>query len=150
MSVDAAELLRAKMADPISAAIGGYALLKLNDVQRVHSWSDNLANWFPAVPDGAVIAGAVAARRGQPEAARRWFGTAAERGIPIFSEGLSLLVAESQALGNTSSIADLALSADFTALCTTLQPPQQLLPDGGWFQVVPRPGGLTPEVRTLD
>ena len=152
MSVGAAELLRAKMADPIGAAIGGYALLKLNDLEQVRDWCYNLANWFPALPDGAVIAGAVAARRRQPEAAGDWFAAAADRGIPAFSEGLSLLVAETQNCGQVpylAKIADLALMADFSALCTTLRTAPHDLEEG-WLEVVPQAGAQVPRVRPYE
>ena len=65
MTATAEQLLQGKMADPIGAIIGGYALLKLHELDRMHDWPDNLANWFETLPDGAVIAGAVAARRGE-------------------------------------------------------------------------------------
>lgn len=140
MSVEAEELLRGKRVNPIAAAIGGYALLKLNDLEKIRDWCDNLADWFPSLPDGAVIAGVVASRRGQLEAARGWFAIATERGIPVFSEGLSLLVAEAPAtglLGRLNAIADSALTADFSMLCTTLYTPGEE-DDRGWFEILPR------------
>jgi hypothetical protein len=153
MAVDAAQLLKLKMADPIGAAIGGYALLKLQDLKQVRNWCDNLANWFPALADGAVIAGAVVARRGQPEVAHRWLSLAAERGIPAFSEGLSLLVSEAQSLGSVAAlgpVADLALSADFSALCTTLRTtPHDISVKDGWHEVVPREDRALPDVNPL-
>ena len=119
------------MADPIGAVVGGYALLKLHELDRMHDWPDNLANWFESLPDGAVIAGAAAARRGDDEAAGDWFKKAMERGIPIFSEGLSLLAAETSALMHATRRLGyrgcrpgrrrlLRRLADFFALCTTL------------------------------
>jgi hypothetical protein len=161
MGDDAAELLRGKIEDPIGAAIGGYALLKLNRLDRMHDWPENLARWFRWLPDGAVIAGAVAARRGERNMALRWFERASRRGIPIFSEGLSLLSTDIRALvrgpgtrradfdlgdrdpswddrdglppdwrarrgrlaaaGAVARVANLSLSADQSALCTTLR-----------------------------
>ena len=149
MTATAEQLLQGKMADPIGAIIGGYALLKLHELDRMHDWPDNLANWFETLPDGAVIAGAVAARRGDDEAAGNWFKKAMERGIPIFSEGMSLLVAETNALIHTtdaSDIADVARQAaalaplaDFFALCTTLHVHDRVMSgipvDTGWLQV---------------
>ena len=72
-----------------------------------------------------------------------------ERGIPIFSEGLSLLAAETSALmhvTDASDIADaarqaaaLAPLADFSALCTTLHVHDRVMSgvpvDTGWLQV---------------
>ena len=162
MTTTAEELLRGKMADPIGAVVGGYALLKLHELDRMHDWADNLANRFESLPDGAVIAGTTAARRGDDRAAADWFRTAIERGIPIFSEGLSLLAAETNALmhadgGGAVDIADvtrrastLAPLADFFALCTTLHVHQGVMadlpPDAGWAQVIPSPDGRYPEL----
>ena len=149
MTATAEQLLQGKMADPIGAIIGGYALLKLHELDRMHDWPDNLANWFETLPDGAVIAGAVAARRGDDEAAGNWFKKAMERGIPIFSEGLSLLAAETSALMHTTDASDIADAArqaaalaplaDFSALCTTLHVHDRVMSgvpvDTGWLQV---------------
>ena len=87
----AERLLYGKGHYPIAAALGGYALLKLNDLDSVHDWADNLSAWFEWLPDGAVIAGEVAARRGEDAHAAELFRTALGRGLPLFSEGLSLL-----------------------------------------------------------
>jgi hypothetical protein len=84
------------------------------------------------------------------------------RGIPIFSEGLSLLGAETNALmhaedGDAVDVADVARTvstltplADFFALCTTLHVHEQvtadLPPDAGWQQVIASPSGADPEL----
>jgi hypothetical protein len=156
MATTAEEMLREKMADPIGAIIGGYALLKLHELDRMHNWPNNLAEIFNLLPDGPVIAGVLAARRGDDEAAAGWFRTATRRGIPIFSEGLSLLAAESNALmqsqrGDALDIAEVARTAaalaplaDFSALCTTLHVHEHLMadvpPNAGWKQVGPPRG----------
>ncbi|MGG7377662.1 hypothetical protein ACQ7B2_02440, partial [Escherichia coli] len=54
-------LLEEKRADPIAAAMGGYALLRLGRIADLRHWPANLAKWFPWLPDGAVIAGELAA-----------------------------------------------------------------------------------------
>lgn len=162
MTGTAQEMLRTKMADPIGAVVGGYALLKLHAIDRMHDWPDNLANLFPDLPDGPVIAGVLAARRGDDKAAADWFRMAIERGIPIFSEGLSLLAAETNALmhaggGAAADIADVARTAstlaplaDFFALCTTLHVHDQVMaavpPDAGWKQVIASSSGSPPEL----
>lgn len=162
MTGTAQEMLRTKMADPIGAVIGGYALLKLHAIDRMHDWPDNLANLFPDLPDGPVIAGVLSARRGDDEAAADWFRKAIERGIPIFSEGLSLLTAETNALMHAggsvaAEVADVARTAstlaplaDFFALCTTLHVHDQVMaavpPGTGWKQVIASPSGSSPEL----
>ena len=52
---DAERLLFEKMVNPVTAAIGGYFLLKIGELERLHGWANNLANWFPWLADGAII-----------------------------------------------------------------------------------------------
>jgi hypothetical protein len=92
--VDQAEtLLQNKIENPVAAALGGYALLRVGAIDRLHDWPNNLANWFPWLPDGPVIAGELAAREGDDASAVHWFANALDRGYPMFSDGLSLLAA---------------------------------------------------------
>jgi hypothetical protein len=82
--------LKDKIDDPVSATLGAYVLLALGDPKR-RDWVINLASWFSFLPDGAIIAGWHAIRQGDHSAARLWFRTALERGIPMFSQGIRLL-----------------------------------------------------------
>jgi len=91
LSADAEQLLQSKMADPFGAALGGYALLRLGRLDRLHHWPRNLADWFPWLPDGAVIAGEESALEGDHETAIAQVCEAGRRGLPVFSAGLSLL-----------------------------------------------------------
>lgn len=88
---DAEQLLQQKMADPYGAALGGYALLRLNRLDRLHHWPRNLSDYFPWLPDGAVIAGEEAALEGDHAAAIGYVCEAGRRGFPLFAVGLSLL-----------------------------------------------------------
>lgn len=90
--VDAEELLSEKMGNPIEAALGGYALLRLGDLELLHNWPRNLANWFNWLPDGAVIAGELEAQRGNHAEAIDFLLAALQRGLPIFYEGFSTLL----------------------------------------------------------
>jgi hypothetical protein len=92
VAVDAEELLRRKMADPFGAALGGFVLLRLNELTRLHNWADNLAQWFPWLPDGPIIAGEAAALTGDHQRAVANFCEAARRGLPVFADGFSMLV----------------------------------------------------------
>jgi hypothetical protein len=94
-------LLRQKLDDPIAAAIGGYYLLRAARLDRLSDWAPNLSEWFSWLPDGAVINGwqhihAGRKRRGDPDehfdAARQQLLLAAKRGVPIYTDGLKLLV----------------------------------------------------------
>jgi hypothetical protein len=91
LSAEAEQLLLHKMADPFGAALGGYALLKLGRLDRLHHWPRNLADWFDWLPDGAIIAGEESALEGDHETAIAYVCEAGRRGLPVFSLGLSLL-----------------------------------------------------------
>jgi hypothetical protein len=91
---DAERLFREKRRDPSSAAVAGYFLLQA-DLDRLHDWTENLASWFPWLPDGAVIRAWHLLHLGgdaRAAAARERLVEAARRGIPLFTRGLRLLV----------------------------------------------------------
>jgi hypothetical protein len=88
-NLDAEELLKGKMADPIGAAVGAYALLRFADLDRLHDWTANLHEWFPDFADAAAIRGEHLARRGEHEQALEIFLTLADRGLPAFLDGFS-------------------------------------------------------------
>lgn len=92
---DAADLLYSKIQDPASAAIGGYFLLKTGELEKMHDWANNLADWFSWMPDGAIIHAWQMIQEGGPginiPAIRNRFIEAVNRGIPIYTEGLRLL-----------------------------------------------------------
>lgn len=88
---EAEQLLQQKMADPFGAALGGYALLRSGQRDRLHHWPRNLADSFPWLPDGAVIAGEESALEGDHALAIAQVCEAGGRGLPVFSAGLSLL-----------------------------------------------------------
>jgi hypothetical protein len=90
---DAWEMLREKRTDPLAAVAGGYLLLRLKRFDLLQDWPRNLADWFPRVPDGAVIwaAQCIAERKDYAEA-RKYLRIAIERGLPAYTEGLRLLL----------------------------------------------------------
>ncbi len=92
LAEEAEGMLYSKMSNPIGAVIGGYVLLRIGAVERMHNWPKNLYEWFPRLSDGAVIAGELEARRGNDKEAIDMFLEAYKRGLPIFREGLSILV----------------------------------------------------------
>ncbi|MFN8468414.1 MAG: hypothetical protein U0X20_22845 [Caldilineaceae bacterium] len=85
-------LLQQKMADPIAAAVGAYMLLRLGELDRLHDWTRNLANMFPWLPDGLALWGEHQARLGRHAEALTSFLQLPDRGLPIFSDGLSYTV----------------------------------------------------------
>lgn len=89
----AEKLLLTKMLDPIAATVGAYFLIKAGDLDKLHDWTDNLANWFEWLPDGAVIKAwhLLKESAGNTSEARDWLLEAERRGVPIYTEGVRLL-----------------------------------------------------------
>lgn len=100
LAPQAEKLLAAKMADPYGAALGGYALLRLHELGRLHDWSTNLANRFTWLADGAIVAGEKAALEGDQVAAATWIADAARRGLPAFADGFSMLTSRLREYGS--------------------------------------------------
>ena len=96
----AEQMLYGKMVNPSGAAIGGYYLLKIRDLDRLHNWTENLANWIDWMADGPVIRAwhllKTARLHGADKAdthskAREHLLEAVKRGVPTYTEGLRLL-----------------------------------------------------------
>lgn len=81
-------LLSDKIEDPVAAAVGAYALLKIGDIERMHDWTANLERLFPWLPDGCAVHGEHLARLGRHGAALAAFLRLPERGLPIVADGL--------------------------------------------------------------
>ena len=94
---EAEQLLFQKMADPASAAIGGYFLLKTGDLELMHDWAKNLANRFEWFPDGLVLhAWQLIQDKSQADGIpnntiKKLLLEAVRRGVPVYTEGLRLL-----------------------------------------------------------
>jgi hypothetical protein len=95
-------LLFGKVENPFAAAAGGYVLVQswISGQEDEHAWNwrqwiQNLANWFPFLPDGAILEGRVLLSLDSPvarEQAALRFLQAFSRGVPYFSAGLRMLV----------------------------------------------------------
>jgi len=90
---DAENLLLKKKSDPIAAVVGGYYLLKTNELEYIHNWANNLANWFEWLPDGCIIHAwqMILNKEEQKDKIKERLVQAVKRGIPVFTEGLRLL-----------------------------------------------------------
>lgn len=86
-----------KLENPFAAAAGAYVLVDDLEIGTTPSpswrqWITNLANWFPALADGAVLEGRALQRTGEEDAALGRFLEAFDRGMPLFAEGVRLLL----------------------------------------------------------
>jgi hypothetical protein len=119
LAAEAEQMLTDQRNDPVGAALGGYALLRLgrtrelpdeppllrraySRVRRGHSleaahWLGELAERYEWFPDGAIVAAERARRSGNDNEADSLYALALRRGLPMFSDGLSLLVSELRA-----------------------------------------------------
>ncbi len=92
------DMLFQKNLHPLGAAAGGYVLLAAGDGtdSNWHGWIDNLANWFPNIPDGAILKASLRLRfpksKDSPAEARAALLEAFDRGIPYYSAGVSWLL----------------------------------------------------------
>jgi hypothetical protein len=95
------DLLFHKMSSPLAAAVGGYLLVLGLDRAAYRSkardwraWVDNLCNWFPWLPDGAILKAAkyFVLRDQDRNGALEALMTAYDRGLPFFTFGLTLLL----------------------------------------------------------
>jgi hypothetical protein len=96
---DVQAMLQEKLINPFSAAAGAYVLIgtELDNEPRVWDrWLDNLRNWLPQYSDGSVLWASrqlrIARSEDEIRLARDGFVEACERGLPIFTLGLSWLV----------------------------------------------------------
>ena len=92
----AVQYMRDKKRDPLAAAVGLALLLRLGDLDKVQGWSQNLWNWFPALPDGGALHAAVMLRSPQDTAPWRDEFRAATlgavaTGMPVLSDSLRSL-----------------------------------------------------------
>jgi hypothetical protein len=123
VGVEAEELLRLKRGDAFGAALGGYALLRLHQLPRLHDWPHNLAAMFPWLPDGPIIAGEAAALAGDYEVAVENLCEGARRGLPVFADGFSMLVSRLREYQSTTppNVSD-AMTADVEKHASRLVP----------------------------
>jgi hypothetical protein len=94
----ARDLLLGKTAHPLGATAGAYVLLAAGkrDDDSWHSWIDNLTNWFPRIPDGAIVKASMHLRfpksKNSAVEAKASLLEAFDRGIPYYSAGISWLL----------------------------------------------------------
>jgi hypothetical protein len=92
----AEDMLRYKLVDPYGATVGGYFLLRSAEYDRLHNWPNNLANWVRWLPDGPVIHAWQLLLTEETDSARQLARDrlleAGDRGLPVLTEGLRLLI----------------------------------------------------------
>jgi hypothetical protein len=92
LGVLAQDLLSGKFEHPIGAAVGAYALLRGNQLERLHDWTTNLCRNLSWLPDGVVILAEHLARVGKHQEALDTLMELPKRGLPFFTSGFTYAV----------------------------------------------------------
>ncbi len=101
--------------------LGGLVLVSTSreaNEQHWDQWLQNLANWFPALPDGAILHGYRLLQLGRYDEGRARLEEALNRGIPYFASIFRMLT-----LGFSQLEDDTALK-HISQLATRVDPPQ--------------------------
>ncbi|MBY5693640.1 hypothetical protein HFO41_33325 [Rhizobium leguminosarum] len=128
------EAIEGKFDNPLAAIAGALVAIgagRLDEAKVPLQWLENLANWFPNIPDGPVLLARERRRRGKatdPEYSRALLLEAAQRGVPGFSlaldwlsEELALHAAHPDCAEPAKRFRRLALMADPTRTFTVLR-----------------------------
>jgi hypothetical protein len=104
---EAEELLLYKKNDPYAATVGAYLLLRLKRFDNLHDWAKNLADRFPFLPDGSIIWAwqMIQQQTSDHGEIRKYLLQGAERGLPIYTDGLRLLLDGLRLLGSEGQAA---------------------------------------------
>lgn len=93
--VDQAEWADSKvLSDPYSSTVAAFLLLRLREFGRMKEWIRQVADRFEFLADACVIWAwqLVHLRRGETIEAKKYFFKACDRPLPVYSEGLRLLL----------------------------------------------------------
>jgi len=121
--------LEGKLREPLVAALGGIILVSnIADLQRKRwdDWLENLANWFPNMPDAAAIYGYRCLQMGEIEEANLWLTRSVNQGLPFFSATFRLLTLGFSQLEDRRSldlISPAAAAVDVTQPFTVIHVP---------------------------
>ena len=92
-------LLWDKWRDPIAGCLGAYLLLRAGKHENLGVPASNLAQHFPWLPDGHLLQALVAEADGRAKAAANLLLEAAQRGLPVFRDGLVAMVRAAERFG---------------------------------------------------
>jgi hypothetical protein len=84
--------LRSDRQDPIAACVGMYVALRLGQLGPIGDWNQFLCEKFSWLPDGLVLRAEYLAREGHLDRAVDLLMKLPERGMPLFSDGLTFVL----------------------------------------------------------
>jgi hypothetical protein len=133
---EARDLLFHKILSPLAATVGGYLVVLGLDraAYRTRSnawsdWVDNLCDWFPWLPDGAILKAAKYFVLGDKdrEAAFAALMEAYDRGLPFFTFGLKLMIEGMRRFANEGEIQAVKRLHKLEALASVTDPGHNFL-----------------------
>lgn len=141
-------MVREKLESPLAATVAALILLRANRLDLLHDWVRNLANWFTAQPDGAVLWAAQLLRQ-RPRGLASAIADAAEyvlqlrqRGLPHTSEGLAYAATLCSTLDRLGTRVPADTHAQLAQLSERIQTALTYFRPGGLFTTY---AGFTPQ-----
>ncbi len=132
------ELVRKKTKSPLAATVAGLVLLRAGRLDLIRHWLRNLYNWFPMLPDGAVLSAEQILRqeKDREKAIARATKTLVrlnERGLPFTAEALSYAASQAERLHRARRLIPETLITPFDTLRERLAEALVLFRPGGLF-----------------
>lgn len=122
-ALHARQLLESETADPVAAALVGYALLTLSQpgdhLAELRQWLPKLVEIAPWLADAYALYGEQLARDGEHPRALQQFLQMLQRGTPLFTAGVSLALERLSAYANAAE--ELQLEAAVLGQCRQAQ-----------------------------
>jgi hypothetical protein len=132
-------MVREKLESPLAATVAALIILRANRLDLLHDWVRNLANWFAAQPDGAVL-WAEQLMRQRPRGLASAIADATEyilqllqRGLPHTSEGLAYAATLCTTLGRLGARVPADMRAPLGQLDDRIQTALTYFRPGGLF-----------------
>lgn len=132
------DTVRGKQQSPLAATVAALVLLRANRLELISDWLGDLADWFPQLPDGAVL-WAEQRMRQQSDRALAVSEAAAslcrldERGLPFTSEAMSYAASLAARLGRVAHLVPDAVRERFDRVCERIAEALVYFRPGGLF-----------------
>ncbi len=132
------EMVRKKTSSPLAATVAGLVLLRAGRLDLVEDWLQNLSDWFPSLPDGAVLWAEQILRQEEDREkavaeATRSLIRLNERGLPVTAEALSYAAGQTERLHRARRLIPETLITPFDTLRERLAEALVAFRPGGLF-----------------
>jgi Caspase domain len=146
------ELLRLKKRAPLAATIAGTILLRAGRLDLLHDWLENLASWFPSLPDGRVLRFEQRLRESGGKGASpkdvRALLEVRGRGLPFTTEAFGYFARQVEDLQDSEGV-PMPMRADLYVVRQWTRTIERYVQSGSLFTVLAgSPEALSPELAT--